>query len=146
MQQSILSNFLSSINPNITIPTIQKHCGRPSKTISEPELNEILKGITSRDLTERKRITQKYPKQKIKHAINIFKTDYGKQGIISHVECPIHKRQNLGYGWQGYANGVRVKCLVPNCTALNTHFEPLLFHSQKGMEINGLIESSSNEE
>jgi hypothetical protein len=129
--------------PTIKInDALKKHHGRPSKQISEQELKEIFKGILNPNPAERQQIRQQYTEQKIKHAINIYKTDFGKQGVIFRTECPFHRRQKLSYGWQGSGNGVRIKCLVPGCTALNTHFEPMLFHSEMGMILNGLSEHS----
>ena len=130
--QQILLHFIESpipqsLQPLTSVTEPKKHIGRPSKQLTEPELKTILKGITSQNITERKQILHKYSQQKIKHAINIFKTDFGKQGIIFRTICPIHKKQKLSYGWQGYASGVRVKCIVPGCTALNTHFEAMLY-------------------
>ena len=133
--QTILS--LQGCNiPNDPVTTQKKHRGRPLKLIFELELKEIFKGILSTNQTEREQATAKYGKTKIKHAINIFKTDSGKQGIISRAGCPFHRRQNLSFGWQGYANGVRIKCHVPNCV-WTTHYEPMIYGA-----INDFVEQS----
>ena len=62
--------------PNNQVTTQKKHRGRPLKLIFELELKEIFKGILSTNQTEREQATAKYGKTKIKHAINIFKTDF----------------------------------------------------------------------
>jgi hypothetical protein len=133
--QTILS--LQGCNlPNDPVTTQKKHRGRPLKLISEQELKEILQGISSKNQTEREQATVKYGKKKIKDAINIFKTDFGKQGVISRAGCPFHRRQNLSFGWHGYANGVRIKCQVPNCV-WTTHYEPMIYGS-----VNKFVEQS----
>jgi hypothetical protein len=108
-----------------------KRIGRPAKYLTEPELNEILQGIIS-DAAVRKRVIQKYGKQKIMAAVNIFKTDYGKRGAVSRACCPIHKRHMLVFNWHGYGEGTRIKCLAPDC-GWTTHFQPMLFHSDAMM-------------
>ena len=118
--------------------TLKKHCGRPSQQISETELKEIMqKYYFNRNPQEKQQIYQKYGAKKLKDAFNICRLDMGKQGIISRVGCPTHKRQNLSFGWHGYTNGARIKCFVPGCS-WTTHFEPMLFHSEEVMNINGL--------
>jgi hypothetical protein len=136
--QTILS--LQGCNlPNDPVTTQKKHQGRPLKLISEQELKEILQGISSKDSTQRTKVFTKYGKTKIKHAINIFKTDFGKQGVISRAGCPFHRRQNLSFGWHGYANGVRIKCHVPNCV-WTTHYEPMIYGA-----VNDFVEQSEFE-
>jgi len=123
--------------PTIKInDALKKHRGRTSKKLSEQELKEIFKGILSQNPDKRQQIRRQYTDEKIKHAINIFKTDFGKQGVIFRTVCPFHRREKLGYGWHGSANGVRVTCLVDGCS-WTTHFEPMLFHSEMGLILNG---------
>ncbi len=94
---------------------------------SEQELKEIFEGILSVNQEKRRQAFKSFGKVKIRKAINIFKTDFGKQGIIFRKECRIHKRAKLFYGWSGYSEGVRVKCLFEGCTSLNSHFEPMIY-------------------
>ena len=116
--------------PNQPIITQKKHQGRPSQQISEQELKEIFKQLLStKNKTERDQVAATFGAKKVKDAIHIFDTDFGKLGVISRVAragCPIHKREKLGFGWHGYTNGVRIKCQVLNCT-WTTHFEPMIY-------------------
>lgn len=83
---------------------------------------------------EKQLILKKHGATKIKHAINIFRTDFGKQGVVSRKVCPFHKREGLVYNWHGVNNGVRVACVIEGCLWHGTHFEPTLYHSEVMMD------------
>ncbi|MCW4000819.1 MAG: hypothetical protein NWE93_11320 [Candidatus Bathyarchaeota archaeon] len=135
---SFIPDAVAASAPNLASAPPRKKRGRHSQQLSEAELKECLAYYFERNPLKKQQILARYGKKKISDALNIFRIDYGKQGALSRIECPIHKKANLGYGWHGMASGARIKCMVPGCTSLNTHFEPMLYHSEECMEMNGL--------
>jgi hypothetical protein len=125
--QTILS-FEGCSLPNDPVTAQKIHHGRPSKHITAAELTEIMQSLFNP--AEKQLILKKHGATKIKHAINIFRTDFGKQGRISQKTCPYHKRIGLVYNWHGVKNGVRVACVIEGCLWHGTHFEPTLYHTE----------------
>lgn len=141
MQQTLLFFASPPSNQALNPPalTIKKKSGRPSTTLTESDLKECISYYFEKNPNKKQQLLARYGKKKLKDALNIFKIDYGKHGVLSRTGCPLHKKTCLGYVWHGYASGARIKCLMPDC-AWTTHFEPMLYHTDvangKGETVN----------
>jgi hypothetical protein len=129
-----------TFHPNTDPPKPKK--GRPSKHITAAEITEAMNYYFTQNNTEKQRIHLKLGDMKIKHSLNIFRTDLGKQGAILRCKCPFHGRVNLIYNWHGTAAGVRIACLVSGCL-WTTHFEPMIYGVTS--ELNEQSEFNENE-